>query len=469
MIRYGPKCQFAHSLNELRSVDRHPKYKTEMCKTFWEKGTCPYGKRCCFIHNEKDKIQEYQLAQAQALQQQQQNVVASPGSVTMGAPLESGSMHHHQQKMTPHSSPPARTMGSPVKPRSPSSASSLGHPGDLEFLSVGQNDTFPRQRQASAASSTVSSHFGFLEAPTPLSFIEESALLMSQQQGKATGFAPHSHQASSLERSASINAELQNLSDLLQETLLEDDFVGAPSRSPGMAALTGTTPLSSRSSSPSIAIPQHQRSTSSSLLMGGANLFPLSASQSVMYNGEIPQSMPSPRSNVLPHSFSHSTASPTFGRQPSMESHLDLSRQSGASTTGMKTPISLSPSLGEPFGVSAFYHSGHTTPHAESSASPPLFSKSWTNNSMDPLNYAPFRSNSPFGPVVEGASQNSLPRPSGIAGARSRTLTEGALSSRYPGLHMTTGYNSAASQGGHPSAFMGMSSLDSLVEDPSRQ
>ncbi|TPX68020.1 hypothetical protein SpCBS45565_g03381 [Spizellomyces sp. 'palustris'] len=52
--RYGNKCQFAHSETELRPVDRHPKYKTEMCKTFWEKGTCPYGKRCCFIHTEKD-------------------------------------------------------------------------------------------------------------------------------------------------------------------------------------------------------------------------------------------------------------------------------------------------------------------------------------------------------------------------------------------------------------------------------
>jgi hypothetical protein len=50
-------------MNELRLIDRHPKYKTEMCKTFWDKGTCPYGKRCCFIHNEKDKLLEYQMAQ----------------------------------------------------------------------------------------------------------------------------------------------------------------------------------------------------------------------------------------------------------------------------------------------------------------------------------------------------------------------------------------------------------------------
>ncbi|KAG6889356.1 hypothetical protein C0995_001421 [Termitomyces sp. Mi166 len=43
--RYGTKCQFAHGEDELRKVARHP-------KTFWVSGTCPYGKRCCFIHTE---------------------------------------------------------------------------------------------------------------------------------------------------------------------------------------------------------------------------------------------------------------------------------------------------------------------------------------------------------------------------------------------------------------------------------
>ncbi|KAG5350854.1 hypothetical protein C0989_009024 [Termitomyces sp. Mn162] len=50
--RYGSKCQFAHGEDELRKVARHPKYKTEICRTFWVSGTCPYGKRCCFIHTE---------------------------------------------------------------------------------------------------------------------------------------------------------------------------------------------------------------------------------------------------------------------------------------------------------------------------------------------------------------------------------------------------------------------------------
>ncbi|KAF9270516.1 hypothetical protein L218DRAFT_983016 [Marasmius fiardii PR-910] len=50
--RYGNKCQFAHGEQELRRVARHPKYKTEICRTFWVSGSCPYGKRCCFIHTE---------------------------------------------------------------------------------------------------------------------------------------------------------------------------------------------------------------------------------------------------------------------------------------------------------------------------------------------------------------------------------------------------------------------------------
>ena len=30
--RYGPKCQFAHGEEEIRKVARHPKYKTEICR-----------------------------------------------------------------------------------------------------------------------------------------------------------------------------------------------------------------------------------------------------------------------------------------------------------------------------------------------------------------------------------------------------------------------------------------------------
>jgi len=60
--RYGKKCQFAHSLKELRSIQRHPKYKTEMCDSFHTSGYCPYGSRCHFIHNlEEEKSPEIEI------------------------------------------------------------------------------------------------------------------------------------------------------------------------------------------------------------------------------------------------------------------------------------------------------------------------------------------------------------------------------------------------------------------------
>ena len=49
--KYGEKCQFAHGYNELRSMMRHPKYKTELCRTFHAAGYCPYGPRCHFVHD----------------------------------------------------------------------------------------------------------------------------------------------------------------------------------------------------------------------------------------------------------------------------------------------------------------------------------------------------------------------------------------------------------------------------------
>lgn len=49
--KYGEKCQFAHGLQELRTVNRHPKYKTDLCKTYHSVGFCPYGPRCHFIHS----------------------------------------------------------------------------------------------------------------------------------------------------------------------------------------------------------------------------------------------------------------------------------------------------------------------------------------------------------------------------------------------------------------------------------
>lgn len=76
--KYGAKCQFAHGMDELRGLNRHPKYKTEPCRTFHTIGFCPYGARCHFIHN-ADEISG-----------------ASPTTTTAAAPVV-----QKQQKLRP--------------------------------------------------------------------------------------------------------------------------------------------------------------------------------------------------------------------------------------------------------------------------------------------------------------------------------------------------------------------------------
>lgn len=52
-FRYAKKCRFAHGQEELRCVQRHARYKTEICRTFHLTGTCLYGVRCTFIHDDQ--------------------------------------------------------------------------------------------------------------------------------------------------------------------------------------------------------------------------------------------------------------------------------------------------------------------------------------------------------------------------------------------------------------------------------
>ncbi|CAO2830135.1 unnamed protein product [Amaranthus hypochondriacus] len=47
---YGDHCQYAHGINELRPVIRHPRYKTEVCRMVLAGDPCPYGHRCHFRH-----------------------------------------------------------------------------------------------------------------------------------------------------------------------------------------------------------------------------------------------------------------------------------------------------------------------------------------------------------------------------------------------------------------------------------
>jgi len=59
---YGHLCQFAHGSHELRQdVVRHSKYKTKLCQKYWIAGYCAYGPRCNFIHQEIEKEQALRI------------------------------------------------------------------------------------------------------------------------------------------------------------------------------------------------------------------------------------------------------------------------------------------------------------------------------------------------------------------------------------------------------------------------
>ncbi|XP_039047234.1 zinc finger CCCH domain-containing protein 15-like isoform X2 [Hibiscus syriacus] len=58
---YGDHCQFAHGIEELRPVIRHPRYKTEVCRMVLAGDVCPYGHRCHFRHalTEQEKFMDH--------------------------------------------------------------------------------------------------------------------------------------------------------------------------------------------------------------------------------------------------------------------------------------------------------------------------------------------------------------------------------------------------------------------------
>uniref|UniRef100_A0ACD5XF27 Uncharacterized protein n=2 Tax=Avena sativa TaxID=4498 RepID=A0ACD5XF27_AVESA len=56
---YADRCRFAHGLQEMRPVIRHPRYKTLPCQMMAAASGCPYGHRCHFRHSPGPATESY--------------------------------------------------------------------------------------------------------------------------------------------------------------------------------------------------------------------------------------------------------------------------------------------------------------------------------------------------------------------------------------------------------------------------
>ena len=52
---YNNKCRFAHGKDELmlKEIETNPNYRARDCLNFFKYGYCNYGRRCCFRHDER--------------------------------------------------------------------------------------------------------------------------------------------------------------------------------------------------------------------------------------------------------------------------------------------------------------------------------------------------------------------------------------------------------------------------------
>jgi len=90
---HGLQCLFAHGLAELKPFrGRHRKFKTQMCKAFHSTGFCSFGTRCSYIHEGRDVIpllvQKYGYAILECLPSDNESllrtIMANPQMLSFG-------------------------------------------------------------------------------------------------------------------------------------------------------------------------------------------------------------------------------------------------------------------------------------------------------------------------------------------------------------------------------------------------
>lgn len=146
----------------MRNLQRHPKYKTEYCRTFHSVGFCPYGPRCHFVHN-ADEARALQQQQQQQLQQQQQQTklqqqnhsnyypLSAKSSLNGGVGGSGGAINHS----LPLSPPLSMSTGSDRE--SPT--------GSLSLSPTSSMTNFPFGEQISPANSVFQTAFTYVNTP----------------------------------------------------------------------------------------------------------------------------------------------------------------------------------------------------------------------------------------------------------------------------------------------------------------
>lgn len=144
-------------MHELRNLQRHPKYKTELCRTFHSVGFCPYGPRCHFVHNAEEA-----RAHNRAVNEAYARMAA------IAAAQQNHQQQHNSQNHVPLTPPLSMSTGSDRA--SPTGSLSLSPTNSMaNFFANEQNNLSYQQNQFVYPNSPPTSPNGIspVASPTP--------------------------------------------------------------------------------------------------------------------------------------------------------------------------------------------------------------------------------------------------------------------------------------------------------------